>query len=1447
MADDVATGHFSTQPFKPAFLSTPGRPPIPWDRWKVMFEDWLLAIGFPDTDAMGQRKAALLRASLGTEGFRLYVSLTSEPREPYNDAVTKMALHFGQTASAIFTRAQFTRRQQRPGESVTAYVAALRELASKCEFPATQFNERIRDQFVAWCCVDRIRERLLQEPVTKSLDDLLALAVTMERAMAEAPALGHPDRPVHRIGVQSSQGRVQPSLRSSACPNCGVTGHAARSPQCPANGRECRGCGRLGHYAAFCRSSPSSGQPSERRRSYSRSGRRRRFSRSRCREVQANHVDQSPPSLSDADAAEAVRSVFINTVQVCAAGSFKRIACRIADLDVQLILDLGAKVSILARDLYERSSLSYFKLQPADVKLRAYNGQPIECLGRLVLPVSVGKVSLHRFTFYVTAHGDSVMGVDLFDAVGGKVFFGGNQIITTDNVGVASVTSNLSPSVQSSSVSLADYPALTAGFGRLKGFVHRPKIDSSIKPVQQRFYHQPLSLRQPISDELRRMEADGVIERISSSPWISNIVVARKKCGGVRICTNLSAANRAVIPERFPLPTMEELTEKLAGCTVFSKIDLAWSYMQLELAKDCRFLTAFVTHDGVYQWCSLPFGLSSGPSAFQQVVRTILSDLDGRDLEGCSNILDDILIAGRDVHEHDRRLRAVLSRLVKYGATVRADKCELGKSAVDFNGHRLSAEGVRPLQSNVEALLRIPPPVNQRQLQRFVGAASYYSRFVDRFADLCKPFRPLLKANSVWTWSPECQRSFELLKARIAAPPTLAHFDTSAEETLVTCDASAVALGACLSQRVNGVERPVAFASRVLSPAERNYSASEREALACLWACERWHFYVYGRRITLVTDHQALRTLLTAGGTGHRPLRLHRWCDRLYQYTFDVQFRPGRDNPLADCLSRSFDEAEGVATPTDSPLVAATEEHLISTIFGTWDTAVVTPAAVAAATAADQQLLKVRDFVVAGWPSAKRAVPPELHAFWTVRDELSTAVDGQCIVRASRLVIPPSLRAAVLELAHEGHPGIVRMKQKCRESVWWPGIDRDVEDHVSDCVACVVSGKSVRAVPGHMQPAVLPSGPWRKLALDFAGEFVAAPAHQRYVIVAVDYYSKWPETAMCAAPTTAAVTAFLTGLFDRFGLVEEVVTDNGVQFTSAEFADFLKLHGIRHSRTALYAPQSNAEAERFNRVLKEGIRAAMVEGKSFSTGIRQTLAAYRHSTHATTGVSPASLMLAFSARTPLSLLKPTDRPQVQPSSSPVGQPDRLRAVAKRVRFKQDQSAAAYDQRHRAAETRIVPGDLVRIRLPTRQHKLAPAYSEPRLVEAVRGNCVVLSNGQRWNLRRCLRHQPSLRSSAAERPGDRALSIAEDSTSSTSNPSTAAPLPAEQHMPSSLRATVREPSSLEQDENDGETVFRFPFRRQSLNLSLAPAAAAPRGRRRSTRVRRPRDFSSFVLY
>ena len=1207
------TGHVDprfhmTAPYKPPFLQSAGTPSLPWSSWLRGFEDWLLCCGVPSTLDFAPRKAAILRASLGVEGQRVYYSLAPAEPESYDDAVKRMKQHYGKTSGTIFNRSNFYRCLQRQGESLVQYLSTLRELARLCNFPDGQFDERVRDQYAMGCWNQRIRERLLQEPDETTLDSMVLLATTLERAQLEAPALAGRSRDVSVSVVgQQHSGRKQHgrpsnksnsgwSTSSSACYRCGRTGHTSKDSSCPARNSQCHLCSKIGHYQSVCKPSrdSTSGQSASRRfRPRSRSRGPQADTKSTADTVaksvstvtissvtsdssqyNARHVtdavvtapvglaavsasnsvdidtdaealapvgcssssdkfDQKFNALNTAISAAAAALTELQAQMTAAAsasvtsspsaaavvsaaspvkpdapvasvavndntpGVFRHVDALIKGVPIRLLVDLGAKVSILNKSDYSRLQSSVRLFRP-DTVLRAFGGTEIRCIGRIFVPIQVGDRSLPSFRFYITTDGLSVLGVDLFDAMGGQACLAGvNLTAPAHLIGFCHATP--------SSLSLDQFPVLTKTTpGLLKGFVHRPTIDPSVRPVRQKFWHPPLAKREPIAAELARLEQQGVIERIDASPWTSNLLTVPKRDGGLRLCVNLTDANKCIIPERYPLPTMEELTEKLAGSTIFSKIDLLWGYLQLELSEDRRNLTAFVSHVGVFRYRSTPFGIASGPSAFHQVIRTILKDLDG-----CTSILDDILVYGRTVEEHDRRLGLVLQKLSDVNATVRKDKCVIGAAEVEFNGHRINASGILPLRSNVDALLRIPSPTDVKQLSRFLSTATYYLKFVPDFADIADPLRKLLKANAQWTWTDNHQRRFDLLKRRVAEPPILAHFDVNFE-TVVTCDASAVAIGATLSQRLNGVEHPVAFASRTLSDAERRYSASEREALACMWACEHWHFYLYGRRFTLVTDHQALKTLLTTGGTGHRPLRLHRWADRLQQYSYDMEFKPGRLNVVADCLSRSYDakpaSIPSIVGPDASDDDEAESSYMIQTIFGQLATSVVTMHQVAEATAADEELLNVLNLITAGWPSSDKQLPVGSRAYFRLRDELSVAYGGRCVLRGYRVVIPASLRSQILDLAHEGHPGVVRMKSKCRETVWWPGIDADVERHVRNCEPCIVSGKSVRPTSGPLLPVALPTGPWRKLSLDIAGEFVAAPRQQRFMIVATDYF-----------------------------------------------------------------------------------------------------------------------------------------------------------------------------------------------------------------------------------------------------------------------------------------------------------------------------------------------------
>ncbi len=243
------------------------------------------------------------------------------------------------------------------------------------------------------------------------------------------------------------------------------------------------------------------------------------------------------------------------------------INCKVGGVAIDLILDLGAKVSIIEQKFYDRFLSEKFKLSPSSLVLRTYSGEPIECRGFFTAPVQIKGSHQHNARFFVTTCGRSIMGVDLFDAFRGTVMLGDWHIISQ-----SAVADDVFPVVNTvTTVSLDDYPVLLKTSGMLKGFIHKPHIDPAVRPTQQKFWHPPLAMRAPIEAELRRMEAAGVLERIDASPWTSNILTARKKDGGIRICANLTAVNKALIPERYPLPTMAELTERLAGSRFSAK------------------------------------------------------------------------------------------------------------------------------------------------------------------------------------------------------------------------------------------------------------------------------------------------------------------------------------------------------------------------------------------------------------------------------------------------------------------------------------------------------------------------------------------------------------------------------------------------------------------------------------------------------------------------------------------------------------------------------------------------------------------------------------------------------------------------------------------------------------------------------------------------------------
>ena len=531
-------------------------------------------------------------------------------------------------------------------------------------------------------------------------------------------------------------------------------------------------------------------------------------------------------------------------------------------------------------------------------------------------------------------------------------------------------------------------------------------------------------------------------------------------------------------------------------------------------------------------------------------------------------------------------------------------------------------------------------------LEELLGLLNYYGKFIANLSTLIRPLNKLLCAKTPWGWSKECQDAFQHAKEALISSKVLVHDNPSLPLKLAG-DASAYGVGAVISHVMeDGSERPIAYASRTLSTPERNYAQVEKEALSLVFGVKKFHSYLYGQKFTLVTDHKPLTTIL--GPKNNVPplaaARLQRWALVLSAYSYDIEFCPTAAHGNADGLSRlplhdskSEDVAPGVTLFNVSQLSSLP----------------VTSQQLQAATRTDPVLSRILHCTREGWPTQP---DDQIRPYWSHRHELT--VEQECVLWGIRALIPKKLQSQLLQELHRDHPGISRMKAVARGYFWWPGLDQEIADMVAECQTCLAVKHSPTTSVLH--PWEWPPRPWQCVHIDFAGPFQGAN-----FLVAVDAHSKWPEVEVMGSTTAARTIEVLRKMFAANGLPEHLVTDNGPQFISEEFAQFVKENRIKHTRSAPYHPASNGLAERFVQSLKTALKTSASTGLSLAHRLSNFLLTYRSSPHATTGVSPSSLFLHRPLRTRFDLLRPNQESHV------TGQQSRQKDVHdKKARFRE---------------------------------------------------------------------------------------------------------------------------------------------------------------------------------
>lgn len=905
--------------------------------------------------------------------------------------------------------------------------------------------------------------------------------------------------------------------------------------------------------------------------------------------------------------------------------------------------------------------------------------------------------------------------------------------------------------------------------GLARDVKHRIRL-SDPRPFRERSRRIAPADIDDVRRHLKDLLAAGIIKE-SRSPYASPIVIVRKKSGAIRMCVDYRTLNSRTLPDQYTTPRIDDALDCLAGSKWFSVLDLRSGYCQIAMADEDKEKTAFICPLGFYEFERMPQGVSGAPATFQRLMERAVGDMH---LLEVIVYLDDIIVFGSTLEEHEERLLKVLTRLEEYGLKISLDKCQLCMPQVKYVGHIVSANGVAPDPEKIEAVSKWKMPTDLKTLRSFLGFCGFYRRFVKNYSAIVRPLTELTKGYPSARgdgkrttegkyfkesepfgerWNEDCTEAFKTIIYCLTHAPVLAFADPTRAYVLHV-DASLNGLGAVLNQEYPEGLRPVAYASRKLSTTEQRYPTHQLEFLALKWAVvDKFHDYLYGVKFVVRTDNNPLTYVLTTAklnATGHR------WLAALSTYDFSVQYKPGRHNIDADVLSRYPLSEEspvewmeipqsGVKAICQRVASDKNEEHVARLVDQLGADASMVPPIYACLTQLESgnlkqltcgelQIAQDNDPVIgpvklavekgqvltSGTSSNPRVTLLQRQGSkLIIQDKLLYRVSSNsCSEEKKQLVLPQQFHQQVMYSLHDdaGHLGIERTTELVKDRFYWPQMTSEIETYIKNCGRCIAR----KSLPGKRAPLnnITSNGPMELICIDFLSIEPDSKGVAN-VLVITDHFTRYAQAYPTKDQKAATVAKILwEKFFVYYGLPARIHSDQGRDFESRLIKELLGMLGIKKSRTTPYHPQGDPQPERFNRTLLSMLGTLDSTKKhNWSQYISKLVHAYNCTKNEATGYSPYFLLFGREARLPIDVCFGTtpvrERGQTYQKYVEDLKTDLQKAynLASETALKSHQrNKRLYDQKVRFQDIR--PGDRVLIRNLsfTGKHKLEDKWN-----------------------------------------------------------------------------------------------------------------------------------------